>query len=317
MILHKNKDLFTELIEITADDIGLPQVYIEKDYWVTKSLKHLHDSIYVNNVIFKGGTSLSKAYQLIHRFSEDIDLAVILNNKSSARTKKLIKKIESIINRDLICIDDDSRTTKGSSFRKTVYQYPHTIDEFDFQHASSELLIEINAFTNPEEFDSCRLQSFIGECLLKKGELDLIKQSQLEPFRLNVLSVKQTLVEKIIAVIKCSYANSPAQELSKKVRHLYDIHMILQQNDYVNFIKGEEFKFSCSQCIRKEVEGNFNNSECLIHPLSEAPIFTNLNNLQPTLKIAYEQGFNSFVYGDFPSIADIFNSLELVRTCLY
>jgi len=77
MRLHEDTDAFAELIANAAETIGLPQVYVEKDYWVTRALKSLSESPYAGQTIFKGGTSLSKAYKLIHRFSEDIDLVVI------------------------------------------------------------------------------------------------------------------------------------------------------------------------------------------------------------------------------------------------
>lgn len=61
MILHKNKKLFKELIDETARELNLPILYVEKDYWVTYILKLLANSDYINQAIFKGGTSLSKA----------------------------------------------------------------------------------------------------------------------------------------------------------------------------------------------------------------------------------------------------------------
>jgi predicted nucleotidyltransferase component of viral defense system len=76
MILHKNKEDFQDLVNITAEFFEIPEVYVEKDYWVTYILKNLSSSEYKDNVVFKGGTSLSKAYKLIDRFSEDIDLQI-------------------------------------------------------------------------------------------------------------------------------------------------------------------------------------------------------------------------------------------------
>ena len=73
MRLHEDMEAFLDLVQATSENMDLPQVYIEKDYWVTKALKHLCESNHVNEVVFKGGTSLSKAYRLIDRFSEDID----------------------------------------------------------------------------------------------------------------------------------------------------------------------------------------------------------------------------------------------------
>jgi predicted nucleotidyltransferase component of viral defense system len=79
MKLHLEKGLFTDLIDATAKDLTLPFLYVEKDYWVSYVLKSLASSEYSDIAIFKGGTSLSKAYKIIESFSEDIDLAVITN----------------------------------------------------------------------------------------------------------------------------------------------------------------------------------------------------------------------------------------------
>lgn len=64
-----------ELFRNTADKMGLHDAIIEKDFWVCFTLDYLfHRSPWKNDITFKGGTSLSKAFHLINRFSEDIDL---------------------------------------------------------------------------------------------------------------------------------------------------------------------------------------------------------------------------------------------------
>ena len=55
---------------------GISAKAIEKDWWVTLSLKALFRSVYAQHMVFKGGTSLSKCWKLISRFSEDIDIAL-------------------------------------------------------------------------------------------------------------------------------------------------------------------------------------------------------------------------------------------------
>ena len=65
----------TELFQATAISMGMQPNVIEKDFWVCFMLDHLfHDYRYKNAFVFKGGTSLSKSYHVIERFSEDIDL---------------------------------------------------------------------------------------------------------------------------------------------------------------------------------------------------------------------------------------------------
>ena len=74
-----------EAINTIALKSGLPPSSIEKDWWVTQTLKALHSLTYSEHIAFKGGTSLSKCWNLIKRFSEDIDIAI-----SRDSTKKFV-----------------------------------------------------------------------------------------------------------------------------------------------------------------------------------------------------------------------------------
>ena len=86
MYLHKDKETFKEIIEQVADDTGRAAVVIEKDYYVTMILRLLSQNL--SNVVFKGGTSLSKGFKAINRFSEDIDITFD-GHIGEARRKKL------------------------------------------------------------------------------------------------------------------------------------------------------------------------------------------------------------------------------------
>lgn len=69
MNLHTNKELFSTLINLTAKQFGITPAFAEKDYWITLILYKLSQSAFAESVVFKGGTSLSKGYRLINRFS--------------------------------------------------------------------------------------------------------------------------------------------------------------------------------------------------------------------------------------------------------
>ena len=81
MKLHQNKQLFIDAINFTAQQLDIPPIYIEKDYWVTFALHTIFNSEIGKETVFKGGTALSKCYKLIERFSEDIDLVVLRNTE--------------------------------------------------------------------------------------------------------------------------------------------------------------------------------------------------------------------------------------------
>lgn len=106
MTLHEDKTLFRDAIEAAAQHFKMRPVFIEKDYWVTYVLRNLGFSQYANTVIFKGGTSLSKAYQCIDRFSEDIDLAILSpGNYTGNQLKNLLKEVTETISQGLQTIE--------------------------------------------------------------------------------------------------------------------------------------------------------------------------------------------------------------------
>ncbi|MCP4977975.1 MAG: nucleotidyl transferase AbiEii/AbiGii toxin family protein [Maribacter sp.] len=313
MNLHEDNEVFSELVEVTAATIGLPQVYVEKDYWITKALKHLSISPYFDDVVFKGGTSLSKAFRLIDRFSEDIDLAIFASDKSDGMRKKLLKKIEGTVTQELVYLKEDERESKGSKYRKTVYQYPRRIDGEAFGQASPELLVEINSFTNPEPFESRQLQTLIAEVLIQKNETELISQYSLNAFSINVLSVRRTLVEKTLGVIKDSYSEDPVAKLSGRIRHLYDICQILKHDEYKEFITSENFKMLCNICIKDEKVGFFAHSDCFEKPLASAPLFSEFEDWRISINATYTGIFADLVYGDLPTMDEIVSALQFIK----
>ncbi len=99
MKLHQNQQDFEELIELTAQWKHIPSDAVRKDYFITLLLKNLADSEFVDSVVFKGGTSLSKCYPgSIERFSEGIDLTYIPEaGLSIKQINKALKAAEKVI----------------------------------------------------------------------------------------------------------------------------------------------------------------------------------------------------------------------------
>ena len=98
MRLHDNKQLFRQAVQFTSQQMGIPEIYVEKDYWVTFILHAVFLSPIGVETVFKGGTSLLKCHGHINRFSEDVDLIVLrkegeTNNKLKSKLKKITKVI--------------------------------------------------------------------------------------------------------------------------------------------------------------------------------------------------------------------------------
>ena len=90
MFLHNDKEIFNDLITLTANDTGLIKAIVEKDYYVTLFLKKI--SQIQPDIIFKGGTSLSKCYKIINRFSEDIDLTLDTEHFSQSKKRNSVRQ---------------------------------------------------------------------------------------------------------------------------------------------------------------------------------------------------------------------------------
>ena len=96
------------VFEAAARRMALAPAVVEKDFWVCYTLDHLfHRSGFAESMVFKGGTSLSKAFGLIERFSEDIDL--ILAGRPLARRAPSYGPIESAMLCDWSCMTTVSR----------------------------------------------------------------------------------------------------------------------------------------------------------------------------------------------------------------
>ncbi|MDE6794899.1 MAG: nucleotidyl transferase AbiEii/AbiGii toxin family protein [Muribaculaceae bacterium] len=77
MNLHDNQKLFADAVLAAAQHLDINPIFIEKDYWITRSLKLMSEADPDGRAIFKGGISLSKAHFIGSKFSEDIDVAIV------------------------------------------------------------------------------------------------------------------------------------------------------------------------------------------------------------------------------------------------
>lgn len=87
MKLHTDKEMFSNAIQATSQMLGMAPEFVEKDYWICQILQQLSRHPQRERIVWKGGTSLSKAYGLIKQFSSDVDFAVLLEGLSQNQQK--------------------------------------------------------------------------------------------------------------------------------------------------------------------------------------------------------------------------------------
>ena len=150
--------------------------------------------------------------------------------------KQIIKKAEQYITQTFTYIPDHPQESKGSQFRKTYYKYP-IVTEGEFGIVSPHILLEINSFTTPEPRTKVNIQSLITSFLEAGNYSSLINQFELMPFPLYVLNVERTIIEKIMSLVRACCSPDPIANLRYKIRHIYDLCMIMRHRDYKQFIE--------------------------------------------------------------------------------
>ncbi|WP_026461410.1 nucleotidyl transferase AbiEii/AbiGii toxin family protein [Adhaeribacter aquaticus] len=316
MNLHQNPEVFQDAITAAAQALNIREIFIRKDYWVTLVLYRLAHSPYVNQAIFKGGTSLSKAYNLIERFSEDIDLAInATESMTGNQVRSLLSKIGKEITKDLSEVPGDPVTSKGSRFRKTVHDYGAPADAA-FGQASNTILLEINAFASPNPHQHLPVSSYIGQFLAQRNLFEFIRQYTLQPFEVNVVSLERTFTEKVMALVRASYGPDPMTDLRLKIRHVYDLNALLKQPKINSFLNSQAF-FTSLQAVQvddarsSEFQGVWSSE-----PLREYLLFQDPLKSWPFLLPTYMGEFKSLVYGALPPQEEILNSLAQIAARL-
>ena len=302
MNLHHDIKLFSDTLRATSQHLDIKLGFVEKDYWITLVLSRLATSKYVSESVFKGGTSLSKGFNLIERFSEDVDIAIISDNaKTGNEIKTIIRTIEKEITTDLAEIQMEGVTSKGSRFRKSVFEYVST----DKGNTNNKLIVEINSFANPFPFQRLTIQSMVYDFLIQTGNGKYIDQFNLHPCEVNILNKEQTLLEKLVSLIRFSFKENAVESISEKIRHFYDLYFLASNPECAEFIASDLFKKQFDRILQhdramfEEPQGWQNKS------VAESPLLTEFTTIWKQLNGRYQTELSAFAYRPIPDEKDI------------
>ena len=224
MKLHKNKGRFVEAITATSAMFGIEPALVEKDYFVTLFLRKAVERI--PGLVFKGGTSLSKCYNLIDRFSEDIDLT--LDDEHFTQSKKRNSIIELIT----ICEELGLELTNKEAIENHTHGNFNCYDIsypiiFPSEDVKSGLKVEMTYIQKCYPHEQAVATSYIGEFFAKNGNERVVAEYELNAFTVQVQSLERTLVDKVFAI--CDYYLSG--NAVRNSRHIYDISKLLTKVD--------------------------------------------------------------------------------------
>lgn len=236
---------------IASAATGYPAHVVEKDFWVTYMLDTLFNRIpHQHRLMFKGGTSLSKCYKLIDRFSEDIDLSLnmkdlgfggnnaphIVGKNSNSIAKKaledlklageiflkdnLLPLIQIQIIKDIGANNVWSVSIDTQNPENILFHYPKSLDhgEYGDTYAKPVVLIESGTKAAHEPIEAVEISSFL------ENAIPDIKTSCI----VQVLSPKRTFWEKVTILHAENNINKPARVKERLSRHLYDLIMLYQ-----------------------------------------------------------------------------------------
>ena len=241
MYLHKDTKEFKKIIDIVSTNISIDPVFVEKDYYITMILKLLQSKC--PDVIFKGGTSLSKCFGIINRFSEDIDISFeehIGESKRSKLKNKIIKAISDelelpILNWDIL--------HSNNNVNKYIFSYKSVIESV--VDTNQNINLEISLVLPSYPFIKKSLSNYIYNFIDSENS-NIIFKYNLTPLDINCQTIERTFVDKLFAI--CDYyLLSKTTRLS---RHLYDLHKLFTHIDI------EEVKrlFPEIQQLRSKIE---------------------------------------------------------------
>ena len=225
--LVENPDEVSVLAAQVSENTGLPRTHIEKDFWITEVLRGvvaLANTLGAT-VVFKGGTSLSKAYKIIERFSEDVDVRVILPEGTKGKRNRILKDlVQGAAEATAIEAEIVSGATTEGEKRGARFHYRTTGGQG--AGLKEGVLLEIGTRGGAMPTTIHQIKSLIAEHASNR----ISDAVELLPFEVLVQDLSRTLVEKLVLLHTAHCADDQAVA-AKTARHYYDIHQLLRRSE--------------------------------------------------------------------------------------
>jgi hypothetical protein len=266
--------------------------------------------------VFKGGTALSKCYASIERFSEDIDLVVLKRgDETGNQLSNKIKKMGNVVSKVLPEVQVDGLTHKMGMTRKTAHAYSKEFDG-EYGQVRDTIVLEATWLGNSDPHTEKEIISMVDQMMLDTNQEQIAKDNGLLPFKVNVMKPQRTICEKIMSLVRFSYSENPITDLKNKIRHTYDLHQLLNQKEYADFLISPKFDEMLLKVANDDVVSFKNNNAWLTNHPKNALMFDKLDETWEELKTSYNGDFKKLVYGALPNDRDVLNTLKQIKTRL-
>lgn len=244
--LTLTKEQRAAVFERVGASVGLPMQAVEKDFWVTVILQAVFSLPVAQHLIFKGGTSLSKAWGLISRFSEDIDLAVnpiALGAAEGNLTKKQIKKLRKASSlfvseqlTPMLCakinemgmsaflnIEAQPNGEGDNTYPepRQIYIRYQSVFEKPLTYLRPDVVLEVSARSLIEPAMPTHVSCILADYIPIQSACDAVVHTAIPA---------KTMVEKMFLLHELFSVPGHGTRAERKSRHLYDLYQMMQQD---------------------------------------------------------------------------------------
>jgi predicted nucleotidyltransferase component of viral defense system len=313
-----------EIINETSVQVGFSDVVIEKDWWVCMVLRAVFQSKFNTHIVFKGGTSLSKAYALIERFSEDVDLIVDYHFlgfdefKSKTQIKKLRKtsghfvigdfRVELIeqlktlgIPEQLFSIEFDPKIDDTSDPNTLELYYKSVVPSET--HIQKKVIIEMGARALSEPSEKRKISSYIDQSFKEYA-------FAFPEFDVKVTIPTKTFLEKVFLLHEEFSKPIDKIRYNKLSRHLYDLDRLMNSEYGEKAIADKELfnKITEFRALMNNVRGisfeNHKRDQLKIIPPAE---------VIDLWEADYRQMQENMIVGDSLSFSELIEKLKSIQ----
>lgn len=240
---------------LTAQKKGLPEPIIEKDWWVSQVLNIVFDLEIANQLVFKGGTSLSKGWNLIERFSEDIDLAInpayfgVTDLPTKKQIKSLRKRSSLFVAQELAGLLQQALDDAGLSGECRLeiqpdgegdgtYPEPRVIslyycslyEESSISYVQPIVKLEVGARSLIEPTEEIVCRSMVSEVLPVEDYKNVA---------ISVAAPQKTFLEKVFLLHELFSIERKSLSANRRSRHLYDIERMMDKPFAIEAVKDD------------------------------------------------------------------------------
>ena len=316
-------DMRRSLINQMLAYYNLPVESIEKDLWVTQVLHALFSLPVSDKLIFKGGTSLSKAWGLIDRFSEDIDLAidpVFLGKPEGDPTKKQIKKLrkasslyvaeelaemlrarfEEVGLSDWLTVEAQPNGEGDNTYPEPRQLYVHYRSVFGDHkgYLRSDIVLEISARSLMEPVAEVEVSSLLSKHLPIKD---------VAPVPVVTAVAGKTMVEKMFLLHEMFSIEGHGMRAERKSRHLYDLYKMMSRPFAEEAIADSELWESIRH--HREIYTSVSGMD-YTPDVRERLVLVPREDIIDAWKTDYEQMMGSMIYGEKPSWDELMQAMK-------